>query len=308
MAKYDEQYDDDYAYDDPEGSSEGKSLKSYKLIVLLLAVILVAVSGLFFYQSHQIKADFAIERDTLTNRILAARNAFENLETTNVALGDSIVRERLRVDSILDAFANERRVNAATIRRYQAELGTLRAAAARFAYTIDSLNQLNTRLIGQNLELRRDITTERNRADAAEERAADADIKIRQGSRIRSSGIRLALLNRNDNEVTRVNRATSLRVDCYLAANELANPGVRLVYTRIIGPEGYVLANPTGATFDFEGDPLVYSAVREGVDYQGDRDLEVSIFYKGGGITAGTYKIEIYIDGMLSGEAETLLR
>ena len=68
------------------------------------------------------------------------------------------------------------------------------------------------------------------------------------------------------------------------------------------------MANDAGATFDFEGDPLVYSAVREGVDYQGDRDLDVSIFYGGGNITAGTYKIQIYIDGMLAGEAETLLR
>jgi hypothetical protein len=308
MSKYEEYRDDDYDYDEPAEGSAAKSLKSYKLIVLLLAVILVAVSGLYFYQSHQLKADFAVERDTLTNRILAVRNDLADLETTNGALNDSIIMERYRTDSILEAFAKERSASRATIRRYEAALGAMRAAAAGFAYTIDSLNQLNTRLISENLGMRRTITSERNRADAAEERAADADIKIRQGSRIRASGISIALLNRNDNEVTRVNRATRLRVDCYLAANDLAAPGVRLVYARIIGPEGYVLSNASGATFDFEGDPLVYSAVREGVDYQGTNDLEVSIFYDGSGITAGTYKVQIYIDGMLAGEGETLLR
>ncbi len=214
--------------------------------------------------------------------------------------------ERYRTDSILVAFARERSATRATIRKYEAALGAMRAAAAGFAYTIDSLNQLNKKLIGENLGMRREITSERLRADAAEERAADADIKIRQGSRIRASNIRLALLNRNNNEVTRTNRAVRLRVDCFLAANDLANPGNRPVHVRITGPEGYVLANPQGATFDHEGDPLIYSAMRE-VDYQGS-DLEVSIYYDGGAITAGTYKIDIYLDGLLAGSTETLLR
>ena len=312
MAKYEDQYDEGAGYEgyddygDEGGSAAAKSLKGYKLMILLLAVILVAVSGLYMYQSHQLRADFAIERDTLTNRILAVRNDLSNLETTNGALNDSIAMERVRVDSILDVIAKERRTTRAMIREYETKLNIMRAAAASFAYTIDSLNQLNTKLIGQNLGLRREITTERNRADAAEERAADAEIKIRQGERITAGNIRLVLLNRNSNEVTRVNRATRLRVDCFLAANVLAQPGERNVYARITGPEGYVLNNPSGATFDFEGDPTVYSAMRP-VDYQG-KDLEVSIFYDGSDITAGTYRVQIYVDGLLAGETEILLR
>ncbi len=308
MSKYEEQYDDDYGYENEEGgSSASKSLKGYKLMVLLLAVILVAVSGLYFYQSHQIKADFAIERDTLTNRILAVRNDLANLETTNLALNDSIVLERYRTDSILDAFARERSATRATLRRYERELGTLRAAAASFSYTIDSLNQLNKTLITQNLGMRREITSERNRADAAEERADDAETKVRQGSVLMARDIRLTPLNANSREVTRVNRAARLRVDITLLANNLAEPGIRHVYARITGPEGYILNNPSGGTFDFEGDPLVYSARRDDVDYQNE-NLEVAIFYDGGGITAGTYRIEIFMDGLRIGSTETLLR
>ncbi len=308
MSKHEDQYDDDYGYDDPGGPSASKSLKGYKVMILLLAVILVAVSGLYFYQTRQLRADFAIERDTLTTRFLALSHDYANLETSNVALGDSIAVERGRIDSLVDAIAKERRVTRSMIREYETKLNLMRAAAESFAYTIDSLNKVNKNLITENLGMRRTITAERNRADAAEERAADSDIKIRQGSRIRASGIRPVLLNRNNNEVTRASRAARMRVDCFLAANDLANPGVRLVYLRIIGPEGYVLNNPSGATIEIDGDQLIYSAVREGVDYTGAEDLEVSIFYDGGGITSGTYRIQIYIDGMMAGETETLLR
>ncbi len=306
MAKYEDEYDDDYGYEGEEGSSASKSLKGYKLMVLLLAVILVAVSGLYFYQSHQIRADFAIERDTLTNRILAVRNDLVNLETTNLALGDSIAVERGRVDSILDVIAKERRVTRSMIREYESKLNIMRAAAENFIYQIDSLNQLNERLIGENLGMRREITAERLRADAAVERAEDADIKIRQGSVIIGRDIRLTPLNSNDREVTRVNRAARLRIDFTLSANNLANPGNRPVYAQIIGPEGYVLANPQAATFDHEGDPLVYTAMRE-VDYQ-NSDLLVGLFYSGSDISAGTYRIAIYMDGTLIGSAEQLLR
>jgi hypothetical protein len=306
MAKYEEEYDDEYGYEDEAAASAAKSLKGYKMMILLLAVILVAVSGLYLYQSRQMRADFAVERDTLTNRILAVRNDLANLETTNGALNDSIAMERDRTDSILQAFAKERRLTRSMIREYETKLNLMRAAAANFAYTIDSLNTVNRRLIDQNIGLRTEVKTAELRADAAEERAADADIKIRQGAVIIARDIRLTMLNHNDREVTRAGRAERLRIDCVLSANNLANPGNRPVWARVTGPDGYVLAAEGAPTFDHEGTPLVYTAMRE-VDY-GNSDLPVAHYYAGGGITAGTYRIEIYMDGTLAGSSEALLR
>jgi hypothetical protein len=311
MAKY-EVYDDDYDGTDEVygyGKQTGRSAKarSYQVVIILLAVILVAVSGLYFYQSHQLKVDFGIERDTLTGRIMAIRRDLAGMKTSNDSLNVSIIMERGRTDSVLDALANERRISRATIRRYEAELGVMRTAAAGFAYTIDSLNKLNTRLITENLGMRRTIADERLRADAAEERAADADHKIRIGQRIIARELRLVPINRNDREVSRVSRAERLRIDFILSANNLADPGNRPVWTRVTGPDGYVLANSQADTFIFEGSPVVYSAMRE-VDYTGS-DLEASVYYDGEYMAAaGTYKIEVYVDGMLAGETEMLLR
>jgi cell division protein FtsL len=305
MTKYKDEYDDDYGYDEDGASAEGKSLKGYKLMVLLLAVILVAVSGLYFWQSRQLRADFAVERDTLTNRYMALSYNYANLETNNAALNDSIALEKGRVDSIIGVMAKERRMTRAMIRDYENRLKYMQAAAESFAYTIDSLNTVNKRLIGENIGMRREITSERLRADAAEERAADADIKIRQGSVVIARDIRIVPLNSNDREVSRVSRATRLRIDFVLSANNLANPGNRPVWARVTGPEGYVLPNAAAATFDHEGTPLVYTEMRE-VDYQ-NSDLPVGIYYAGN-FTAGTYQVAIYMDGTQIGSAELLLR
>jgi cell division protein ZapA (FtsZ GTPase activity inhibitor) len=303
MSKYEEEYEDDYTR---EPSAAGKSLKGYKVVIALMAVILVAVSGLYFYQSRQMRSEFDIERESLMGDMQALSDDYAGLQTTNDSLNYSIVLERERTDSVMQALAKERNVTRATIRRYEKELGTMRTVMAGYINTIDSLGKLNRRLIDENVGMRREITTERLRADMAEERAADADIKIRQGSKVIARDIRLVLLNRNDREVTRTGRAERIRTDFTLSANNLANPGSRAVYARITGPDGYVLANPQAATFDYEGDPLVYSATRE-VDYQ-NGDLPVGVYYSGKDLSAGNYRVEIFMDGLLIGSAETLLR
>ena len=301
MSQYEEEYDDDYGQQTP-----ARSMKGYKIVIILLAVILVAVSGLYFYQSAQLKKDFAIERDTLTNRMLAVRTNLANLQTTNDSLNYSIVLERERTDSVMESLVKERNMTRATIRRYEKELGTMRDVMRNYVHTIDSLNTLNRTLISENVGMKKQITTANLRADMAEERASDMDIKIRQGSRVIARDIRLLPLNNSDKEVTRVNRAARLMVDFVLSANNLTNPGNRPVYVRITGPDGYVMANPSQATFAYEGDPLIYSAMRE-VDYQ-NSDLGVGIYYNGSDISAGSYRIEVYTDGMLIGSTETILR
>lgn len=113
-------------------------------------------------------------------------------------------------------------------------------------------------------------------------------------------------LSSSDKEVTRASRASRLRVDFVLSANELAIPGERNVYARITAPDGYIMANGANAVFDFEGDKLTCSAVRE-VDYQ-NLDLPVGLYYNGSGITGGKYKVAIFMDGYQIGSSEVIMR
>ena len=107
----------------------------------------------------------------------------------------------------------------------------------------------------------------------AEEKAAELDNKVRVGAVIRARDITLAALNANSKPVSRVKNAARLRVDFVLTANELATPGEKTIYVRITSPDGYVLTTEAMPTFDFEGERLSYSAMRE-VDYQ-NQDLDV---------------------------------
>ena len=289
-----------------EQQSVNKSIKGYKVIIIILAIILAALSYLYFQQVNQLKTEYQVERDTLNNRIENLMDDYDNIIAINDTITQSLAVERGKADSLMLRLNRERNLNRQKVREYEKELGTLREVMRGFVKQIDSLNRLNTSLISENVEIRRQASEERLRADMAEEKADELGTKIRRGAVIRARDINLLPVSSSDKVTTRASAAARLRVDFVLSANELSRPGERYVYVRITGPDGYIMSVDAGNVFSFEGDKITYSAARQ-VDYQ-NQDLSVSLYYNGSGITSGKYKVDIYMDGYRIGSGEVILR
>lgn len=275
-------------------------------MIIIMAVILVALSAIYFMQVKQMQEDFAIERDTLTSQLTSLLNDYDTLKTLNDTLSVHYEGERQKADSLLQTLQKERRLSYAKIREYEKKMTYMREVMTGYIRQIDSLNTINKKLVSENSSIRKKILDYRLRAESAEEKSQELSTKVRQGSVIRARDIRLVALSKSDREVSRANRAERLRVDLVLVGNELSTPGERNVYTQIIGPDGYPLVNGSNALFDFEGSSITYSAMRS-VDYQ-NNDLNVSLFYNGPGITSGKYQVKIYTDGHMIGSSEISLR
>ena len=206
----------------------------------------------------------------------------------------------------MEQLKNERRLNYAKIRAYEKEVGTLRTVMQGYIRQIDSLNNINKKLTRENISYKKEISSAKLRAEMAEERAEELNNKVRVGSVIRARSISLEALNAKSKVVTRVKQAARLRVNFVLAANELAEPGNKVIYACVTSPEGYLLASPNAGNFDFEGEKKLYSQQRE-MAYEGN-DLSGAIYIDGTGFTPGTYHIELYTDGRLIGESDVALR
>ncbi len=298
--------DDDYYNPQPDA---GKSIRGYRIVIVILSVILVALSALYFGIHRQQTLDNELlqaDRDSIQNDLGRLMNDYDNLQSSNDTLSANLNVERGRVDSLMTRLKKERSWNLAKIKQYEKEVGTLRTIMRGYIHQIDSLNTLNKQLITENVSYRKEITSARLRADMAEEKAAELDNKVRAGSVLRARDIRLEALNERSNPVSRVKNAARLRVDFVLAANDLATPGEKAVYLRIVSPDGYVLTTEAMPTFEFEGEPLSYSAMRE-VDYQ-NQDLEVGIYFNSTGFSAGTYTVQLYCEGRLIGSAQIVMR
>lgn len=303
--KYD--YDDD-RYDDYDTENDAaakKSIRGYRVVIILLAIILAGISALYFNLNRQQQRDYEllkVDRDSIQSNLEGLITEYDSLKFTN----DTIAAKLVEANQMMEQLKRERRWNYAKIKEYEKEVGTLRSVMRNYLKQIDSLNSLNKKLVAENVSYRKEISTANLRADVAEEKASELENKVRQGAVLRARDIGMVALNEKDNEVTRVKRAVTLRVDFAISSNELANPGNRKVYLCIKSPDGYLLTSESMPTFDYQGMATGYSAMRE-VDYQNE-DVDVSIYYRGSGFTEGQYTIEIYTDDNLIGSGSVSMR
>ena len=303
--KYEYDHEEGYDYENEENDAVKKSLRGYRIVVILLAIILAGLSILYFNLNRQQQEDYALlraDRDTIQNNLTSLINEYDNLKYQN----DTIAAQLEKANEMVRQLKRERRFNYNKLKQYQKEVGTLRAVMKNYLRQIDSLNTINKKVIGENVSLRKEISTANLRADVAEERASELQNKVAQGSVLRARDIAMIALNANDKMITRVKNAATLRIDFTVAANELAQTGNRTIYLCITSPDGYLLSTDAMPTFDFHGSRKGYSASRE-IDYQNE-DVDVSIFYKGSGFIPGTYKIELYTGGNLIGSTEIAMR
>ena len=287
-----------------------KGLKTMLIVAVILLIPAAYFSITYMVDYGRIKDDYAI--------VESARKLFEEQNTLLQRDAESLVTEleelKDRNDTMmvkyqeavvmLEQLQKEKTYNYNELARYKREVETLRGVMKGYLRQIDSLNKINNNLQAENVAYKKEISSAQQRADVAEERADELGAKVRIGSVIRASGIRMFALNDKSKEVRKIKNATRLRVDFELTANELAEPGEKSIYIRITPPDGYVLAQEN-LYFTFEGDELDASAVRK-VDYQNE-SVPVSIFYDNGNIVLekGTYRVDIYVDGRLSGSSET---
>ncbi len=303
--KYDYNADnyDDYEQDGQEASQ--KSIRGYRIVIILLAIILAGISALYFNLNRQQQRDYQllqIDRDSIQSNLSSLITEYDSLKFSN----DTIAAKLVEANQMMEQLKRERRWNYAKIKEYEKEVGTLRSVMRNYLKQIDSLNNLNKKLVAENVSYRKEISTANLRADVAEEKASELENKVRQGSILRARDITMVALNARDKEVSRVKNAVTLRTDFAISSNELATPGNRTIYLVIKSPDGYLLTSESMPTFNFQGMSTGYSASRD-VDYQNE-DVSVSIYFHGSGFTEGQYHIEIYTDDNLIGSGSVSLR
>ena len=304
-------YKEEYENDEPTPESDlQKTLKVYRIIIIALVAVLGLLTFQHFRVTSDIKEQFRIERDTLNSQISGLITEIDHINLRNDSVSNElrahIAIERDKADSLMTRLKKERNINREKLRQYEKELGTLRTIMRRDVHQIDSRNTLNKRLADENVTIRQKVASETSRANIAEERAQEMANKIKLGSIVKARAITLGAYNTGGTNVTRASRASKFRTDLTLTANELTIPGKRNIYVRIVGPDGAVLSGGADCIMEFEGDVISYSAERE-VDYD-NKDLDVSIFFNHNDIIPGVYKVEIYMDGYMIGEAELALR
>ena len=290
-----------------DSNSTGKTLK---IIIAVLAIVIAGMVVVFFMTTS--KKDQAItqvttEKDDLTKRLEDLQVTYSVLQTNNDTLSVQLDEERQKIEILLDKVKKTEASNRAQLRKYEDELGTLRAIMRSYVRQIDSLNMLNQELMAENIEVKEAAQQSQQRVAELTERTDQLSSKVEKGAALKARDVMGVGLNSRSKETNRAGRTEKIRVCFTLIENELADMGPRNVFLRVKGPDGIVLTDSEDNLFSYQGNQLIYSAVRE-IDFQGV-DVEMCIFCDiQGEAPKGTYTLTIYSAGALIGSSEVTLK
>ncbi|WP_279057389.1 hypothetical protein [Alistipes communis] len=103
------QYEDD---DRMEAPKSAKSIRGYQTIIVILAVILAALSILYFNIHRQQQEEYdllLVDRDSIKSNLSHLMEDFDNLQISNDSISQSLGLERSRADSLMERLTKELR-------------------------------------------------------------------------------------------------------------------------------------------------------------------------------------------------------
>lgn len=274
--------------------------KRLYLIIGIIALVLIAISVLFYIQNREMNTiveQLNVEKTILTEEYQKLAFNYDSLHSDNDTLNLMLEMERERIAQLVEELKTLKATNTARIREFQKELTTLRGVLRTYIVQIDSLNQRNQVLTQENLEHRRRYTQIQSSFRELEEVKSTLEEKVTIASRLDVTNLMAEGLNPSGRKTDRSNRIAKIRVCFTVLKNVTAPVGMKDFYLRIERPDGQLLLHSLDDKFRHEDADINYSAMRS-IEYGGE-ETDVCIFYEAdaGELLSGEYIADVFADG-----------
>lgn len=276
-----------------------------KTLYALLAVVVVLLAGMAYLifslsksneENKQMLELVEMDKREMENEYENFARQYNEMKTqvTNDSLMAQLEQEQQRTQELLEELRRTKNNDAAEIARLKKELATMREVLKSFVAEIDSLNRLNTQLMGENEDLRQQQAVQAQQISSLSSEKASLSDKVEIASQLDATGIRVSALNKRGKEAKKTKDVRKFQVSFNIARNVTAAAGNRSIYVRIIKPTGEVLEG--GGTFHFENRTLEYS-IRKDIEYNGE-ETPVTVYWDVTEmLVAGQYRVQIFADG-----------
>ena len=215
-------------------------------------------------------------------------------QVNNDSLMAQLEQEQQRTQELLEELRRTKNNDAAEITRLKKELATMRQVLKSFVAEIDSLNRLNTQLMGENDNLRQQQVQQQQQISTLSEEKESLSDKVAIASQLDATGLHISALNKRGKEAKKTKDVKKFQISFSVARNVTAAAGNRTIYVRILKPTGEVVNG--GGTFPFENRNLEYS-IRKDIEYNGE-ETPVTVYWDVNEmLIAGLYRVMIFADG-----------
>lgn len=298
---------------------ENSSKKSGNNNVRLLLILLLVSIGLniwLYISKTNLQEAYRVEKENLvTANLDIEKELNDTYSELNQYKGinnqlDSLLKEangkvdeqKARIQELIRKEGNSAKLN----KQLMAELADLRKMKDEYLERIDALLVENEQLKKEKNDLNSTV----------ENLTKNLESTVNTASMLRAEYVKVNAYKKRSNDKyssTAMARRTNKIETCFtVLENKIAKGGEKMVYLRLIEPGGKILGNRSEGSSSFKkagsSEELLYS-ISKAIDYKNaNEDVCVSWEENDRVFATGTYMIEIYIDGNLSGVTSLNLR
>lgn len=296
-------------------TSDNKKGNVLKIVIPTVIVLLLAAIGILAYflreksvQNTEMLQLFEIEKEEMENEYSSFAVQYDELQVhlSNDSLIRQLEKEKLRTQQLLEELRQTKATNAAEITRLKKELATVRAVLRTYVMQIDSLDQINKELEKENTKINRQYKEATKQIDNLKVEKQIAEEKVNLASQLDAAAISLIAKNKRGKQESKIKNVTQFEINFTIVKNITTKTGEKIVYLRLVNPDGVTLQKSEEDTFNYENTSLEFSAKRY-IEYTGEQQ-EVTMYWDVEEfLYAGTYNAYIFVDGVMIGEQSITL-
>lgn len=220
-------------------------------------------------------------------------------QLTNDSLIAQIENERRRTQQLLEELRNTKASDAAEITRLKKEIASLRKVLRHYVEQIDSLNRLNEALVSENTQIKKKYDKAATQIDELSIERNELLDKVDLAAQLDATGFSITPKNKRGKLAKKIKDVKSFEFGFTIVKNVTAQNGQRIVYARILKPDGNVMG--VNGTFEYENTTLEYTE-KKYIEYTGEELSVVMYAQVGEFLEAGTYRLSIFVDKQMIGE------
>ncbi len=287
------------------------STKTIILIVVALALLGVAAYFIFSLNSELQKEKdnnekyvqlAEMDKKEMENEYAQFAMQYDEMKRTikNDSLLKRLNAEQERANSLLAELKKVKSDDAAEIARLKKELATVREVLRSYILQVDSLNRENKSLRDENFLVKEQYQTATTQISSLTEEKQNLTKTVAIAAQLDATGVSLTAQNKKGKPAKKTKDIKRFTASFRIARNVTASTGERRVYVRILKPTNDVVSQM--GTLSYENTTVGYSAVKT-VEYNGE-ETPVTVYVNVGEmLSAGTYKLYIFVDGSMIGSS-----
>lgn len=281
------------------GSGAKKLLLTIAIIEAAAIIALLVLMNNKQKESEQLISQIEIGtmvKDSLNHEMSLIVDNYNQLKTSNDTINAQLEEQKAKVVELMENLRRTKASSRDSLKRYKAELETMRSIMRSFIVQIDSLNTQNIMLTEENTRLSGQLS------NAKSENRKLADVKdslqgrVKEAEALKAVGMKLTALNDRDNETSRIVKTQKFKVTFTINENEMTKTGSKDVYVRIVKPDGKVIVNESTGYFKYQGSEIAYSG-KKTIEYDGNAQPVTIYAISREVLTGGEYQADIFCDG-----------